>query len=305
MRVDQSNHRCESRWAFLWTLGSLLVLLAPFTARGEPPVPPVTSVSDNPRLPGKFIWADLVTYDLAAAREFYFSLFNWRFDEFGNYTVAYNEDRPICGMFHRKRPEGHPEATSRWFGYISVPNVKRAQRSVTEAGGRVLQEPRKVPGRGEQAVFADPEGALFGVMKSISGDPEDFLAANGDWIWIQLLANDAKKSSDFYRGVAGYEVVENKEPNRVSDFVLTSKGYARATVRMIPTANGNVKPSWLPFVRVPEIQSAVKRTEELRGTVLIHPKPELLKGKVAVIADPTGAALGIMEWEEGAVKGAR
>ena len=125
MRVDQSNHRCESRWAFLWTLGSLLVLLAPFTARGEPPVPPVTSVSDNPRLPGKFIWADLVTYDLAAAREFYFSLFNWRFDEFGNYTVAYNEDRPICGMFHRKRPEGHPEATSRWFGYISVPNVKQ------------------------------------------------------------------------------------------------------------------------------------------------------------------------------------
>jgi hypothetical protein len=33
--------------------------------------------------------------------------------------------------------------------------------------------------RGEQAVFADAEGAVFGVIKSSSGDPEDFLAEPG------------------------------------------------------------------------------------------------------------------------------
>src|SRR5213075_1722482 len=140
----------------------------------------------------------------------------------------------------------------------SVPNVQRAQRSVTKAGGRVLQEPMKIADRGEQAIFADPEGALFGVIKSSAGDPEDFRASEGDWIWIQLLSHDAKKASEFYRTVAGYDVVENTAATRLNDFVLASKGYARATIRTIPGADANVKPSWLPFVRVREIQQIVK-----------------------------------------------
>src|SRR3954451_23216732 len=191
-------------------------LLAPFAAIGaaDLPVPPVTTVSGNPRLPGKFIWADLVTDDVAAARQFYFELFHWKFDEVGKYTIAYNEDRPMCGIFHRARPEGRPDAKPRWFGYISVPNVQRAQRSVAKAGGRVLQEPMKIADRGEQAIFADPEGALFGVIKSSAGDPEDFRASERDWIWIQLLSHNAKKASAFYRAVAGYDVVENTASNR-------------------------------------------------------------------------------------------
>ena len=77
------------------------------------------------------------------------------------------------------RAPGQPRAKPRWFGYISVANVERAKRAVTKAGGRVLAAPQKMPKRGEQAVFADPEGALFGVIKSSSGDPEDFLAEPG------------------------------------------------------------------------------------------------------------------------------
>ena len=80
-----------------------------------------------------------------------------------------------------------------------------------QAGGRVLAAPRTLPKRGEQAVFADGEGALFGVMKSASGDPPDFMADPGDWIWIQLLSRDAKKAAEFYRTVGGYEVTENMD----------------------------------------------------------------------------------------------
>jgi len=75
-------------------------------------------------------------------------------------------------------------------------------------------EPQQFPKRGEQAVFTDAEGAMFGVVKSSSGDPEDFLADPGDWIWIQLLSRDAKKASKFYRAVGGYDIVENTTSNR-------------------------------------------------------------------------------------------
>lgn len=193
----------------------------------------------------------------------------------------------------------------RWFGYISVANVARAEQAVTQAGGKVLAAPKKMPRRGEQAVFADPEGVMFGVIKSSAGDPEDFLAEPGDWIWIQLLSRDARKAAEFYRAVSGYEIVENTKSNHLSDFVLTSNGYARATVRTIRTNNEKVHPTWLPFVRVRNIGESVAKAKELGGKGLIEPKPERFDGKVALIADPTGAAIGILEWPEGLEKGGR
>jgi predicted enzyme related to lactoylglutathione lyase len=208
-------------------------------------------------------------------------------------------------MFQRPRPKDKPEAKPRWFGYLSVASVEKARRTVAQAGGRVLAAPQKMPKRGEQAVFADPEGAMFGVVKSSAGDPEDFLADPGDWIWIQLLSRDAKKAAEFYRAVGGYEVVENTAGNRLNDYVLTSKGYARATIRTLQRDHPEVQPNWLPFVRVKNLGQTLTQAKQLGGRVLIEPKPERLEGKVAVIADPTGAAMGVLEWSEGLLKGGR
>jgi len=267
-------------------------------------LPPLTTVAGSPRLPGKFVWADLVTDDVPTARKFYAQLFGWKFWEGGSYTIAVNEDRPVGGMFQRPRPKDRT-AEPRWFGYISVRSVERAQGAVTKVGGRVLAAPQKMPKRGEQAVFADPEGALFGVIKSSSGDPQDFLAEPGDWIWIQLLSRDARKAAEFYRGVAGYEIIENTATNRIGDYVLASEGYARATVRRIPSADTKLQPTWLPFVRVKSTKESVAKAKQLGGKALIDPKPDLFDGKVAVIVDPTGAAIGLLEWPEGMPKGGR
>jgi predicted enzyme related to lactoylglutathione lyase len=281
----------------------LLVTSACFA--GESLLPPVSSVSGSPRLPGKFVWADLVTDDVAGARRFYGELFNWTFRDLGGYVVAANEERPLCGIFHRDRPADRPQARPRWFGYVSVSSVEKAQRAVMQAGGRVLAAPRTLPKRGEQAIFADTEGALFGVMKSASGDPPDFMAEPGDWIWVQLLSRDAKKASEFYRAVGGYQVIENTAGNRLSDYVLTSKGYARATVRTIPESRPQVQPSWLPFVRVKSVRESVVLAKRLGGKTLLEPKPELIEGRAAVIADPAGAAIGLLEWSDSLVKGGR
>lgn len=283
---------------------ALLIAVCSGFAADPPPLPPLTTASGNPRLPGKFVWADLVTDNVLAAQKFYASLFGWKFYDYGGYVIGFSDDRPLCGMFQRPRPKDRV-AEPRWFGYISVNNVEKAQRAVTKAGGRVMAEPKKMSKRGEQAVFADPEGAMFGVIKSSTGDPEDFLAEPGEWIWIQLLSRDARQAAEFYRTVAGYEVVENTETNRVSDYLLTSGGYARGTVRTIRNPDPKVQPTWLPFVRVKSVSESIARAKQLGGKVLIEPKPESLDGKAAVIADPTGSAIGIMEWAEGMMKGDR
>ncbi len=290
-------------------LPRVLVVIASFAVlasragAGEADLPPLTTARGNPRLPGKFIWADLVTDDVAKARAFYAQVFGWRFWGTGAYVIAMNDGQPLGGMFQKPRPANDPKARPRWYGYISVPSVEKAERAVTKAGGRVLAPPKDFPKRGEQAVFADPEGAIFGVMKSSAGDPEDVLAEPGDWIWIQLQSRDAKKAGEFYRAVAGYEVIDNPVPNRLNDYILSSKGYARATVRTLVTKRPDVNPTWLPYVRVKSVSETTAKSKQLGGTVLIEPRPEVLGGGIAVIADPTGAAVGILEWRPNLMKG--
>ncbi len=291
----------------LLVLGPMVMLLAVCwagRAAPAPKLPPLTTIEDSPRLPGKFVWADLVTDDVIGARKFYAKLFGWKFQDLGAYSIGYRQEEPICGMFQRERPKDR-SAEPRWFSYISVPSVGKTERAVKQAGGRVLAPAKRMPKRGEQAVFADAEGAVFGVVKSSSGDPPDYLAEPGDWIWIQLLSRDAKKASEFYGSVAGYEAIAVTDGEKQNEFVLTSEGYARATVRTIASNDSSVKPTWLPYIRVNNVQETLTEAKKLGGKVLIQPNPKMLGGKVAVIADPTGAAMGLMEWSPELMKGGR
>ena len=109
------------------------------------------------------------------------------------------------------------------------------------------------------------------------------------------MSRDAKKAAEFYHKIGGYDVVEN-DLKGGSDYVLVSDGYARAAMRTIRSGNPQVQPNWLPFVRVKNLGESLASTTKLGGAVQIAPKPELFDGKVAMISDPTGAAIGLMEW---------
>ena len=253
-------------------------------------------VAETPQLPGKFVWADLVTDQMTPARNFYSGLFGWKFRGQGDYQVAYNHGQPMAGILHKERPANKPKATPRWFGYLSVNDVGTAEQAVKRAGGQVVRSSGDLPHRGQQATFADPEGALFGVIHLTDGDPADATARVGDWIWLQLLSRDAHKAALFYQKVGSYQLQRNTAENRSSDYILSSEGIARATVRTIPSGKTKVQPTWLPFVRVTHLQDSLTQARSLGGKVLVSPRADLLNGKVAVVADPTGAAVGLMEW---------
>jgi hypothetical protein len=51
------------------------------------------------------------------------------------------------------------------------------------------------------------------------------------------------------------------------------------------------------------VGESVEKARQLGGSVLLEPSPDLFQGKVAVVADPTGAAIGLLEWSDGLLKG--
>ena len=59
---------------------------------------PVASPSTGVYHQGKFVWYDLLTTDVAAARGFYGELFGWSFKEQGRYTVVLNNGQAIGGI---------------------------------------------------------------------------------------------------------------------------------------------------------------------------------------------------------------
>src|SRR5580765_8497591 len=89
--VSRRPRRCPPGWLALLAVGC--VGLTPSVAAEPPTLPPLTTVSGSPRLPGKFVWADLVTDDVAAAQKFYGGLFGWTFQDAGEYVIAANDER--------------------------------------------------------------------------------------------------------------------------------------------------------------------------------------------------------------------
>lgn len=269
-------------------------------ARAAPALPPLNDPPVDTRLPGKFVWTDLVSPDLAAARRFYGELFGWSFVDHpgprGPYAVAYAGGKPVAGIAERRGGPGVARPPSRWVAYLSVEDVAATSRLVEEKGGTALIPARSLLERGEMALLADPDGAPFGVIRSSTGDPPDQLPEPGEWIWAVYQSPASERAAAFYQDVAGYEVVLDDRLASLPDYLLVAQGYARASLVEIPAEQAGLRPAWLYFVRVADVHATVARARELGGSVLVAPRPDLADGRLAVLKDPDGAAFGVLAW---------
>ena len=152
---------------------------------------------------------------------------------------------------------------------MSVPDVQAAASRVEKDGGKVLMPPRTLGERGTVALFLDPEGGLFGVINSASGDPEDFLLDDNQWLWIELMASDPAKMADFYKGIGTYDVVGGAASGESSGFRLKSGGYARAGIQT--KLDQKYPTTWVPYLRVKSVADTVASASAAGATIVMQP----------------------------------
>jgi hypothetical protein len=250
---------------------------------------------------GKLIFVELVTPDLAVAKQFYTGLFGWTFRDIQagrtEYAEALLDDRPVAGLIHKNLPASE-HRQPRWLSFFAVGDVDAAKKVALQNGAKVLFEPHSIPDRGREAVFADPQGAVFAVLASSSGDPPDVLAAPGEWIWSSLITRDTDTAAAFYQTIFDYEVFELPADEGTRHLLLASDNYARASVNTLPANRPNAHPHWLNYVRVEDTVKMTAKVVALGGRVLVEPRIDRHGGKVAVVADPLGAPFGLLEWPD-------
>jgi len=285
-----------------WLLAALLCVVVAAPVLAAPlQLPPIVEPASQEHHVGKVIFVELVTPDITTAKEFYAGLFGWTFRDIQAGATAYAEasldGHPVAGLIHKEVPAGEHRQPA-WLTFIAVRDVDAAKEIALQNGAKLLFEPHSIPDRGRQAVFADPQGAVFAVLASSSGDPPDVLAEPGEWIWSSLITSDPDTDAAFYQKLFDYEVFDLPAEEGAQHLMLVSDDYARASVNTLPASRPNSHPHWLNYVRVEDAVKMTAKVVALGGRVLVEPRVDRHGGKVALVADPLGAPFGLLEWPD-------
>lgn len=122
--------------------------------------------------------------------------------------------------------------------------------------------------------------------------------------WVETLQPDVQAALDFYGPLFGWDFagpggMPGDPPGQY--FVGRLKGRDVAGVGSLP--NGPRKPFWVTYVRVDDTDETVKKARRAGGKVLDGPVDATPAGRLAVLADPSGAIL--CAWEAGTREGAQ
>ena len=271
----------------------MVLVLAINGCAGKTSLPPISSAGSEGELVGKFVWRELLTEDREAVEGFYGELFGWTFQktDLPEYKLILHQNRPIAGMVSAGE-DTKDINESQWVSLLSVPNVDDAVGKVRGSRGQVHVEPVDISPRGRIAVVSDSQGALLGFVRAANGDPPDRDPSMGEWLWTELWTDDVDKAVAFYGNLVDYEPEKIKEERDYT--VMRRSGLPRAGIAR--KESKEIRPHWVPYVRVDNARAVAERVDALGGTVVIAPRDDIRDGTVALILDPSGAVLAVQQW---------
>jgi predicted enzyme related to lactoylglutathione lyase len=118
--------------------------------------------------------------------------------------------------------------------------------------------------------------------------------APGTPSWVDVAVPDPDAAADFYSAIFGWQVHETSRPEE-------SGGYRMATLRgkevagISPIMGEGQPPSWTTYIDTDDADATAEKAREAGGTVFAEPFDVLDVGRMAVLADPTGAVFAVWQ----------
>lgn len=271
----------------LFFAASIILIVGACSIMRQSELPPIPSDPMASKIDGQFVWMDLMTEDIAAATSFYSQLFGWwatKSKQNSDYYLIYFHGKPIAGMVETdNQDQSKPE--SLWIPSMSVSDVNQSLAIVNSHGGKVLEGPLEVKGRGSMALISDPAGAPFILLDTLGDGPEKRSTESGNWIWTDLFTRNREQAIAFYGNFVGFRA-EHIVVEKTHTYELLKKN-GRTIAGIVTLQWEGMEDNWLPYFKVDDIDETIERARMLGGHLILQ------NDDVAILIDSTGAAFGI------------
>jgi uncharacterized protein len=246
---------------------------------------------------GRFVWYELMTTDMMAAKTFYVEVMGWGAQDASMPGMAYAlfaaGKASVTGVMDLPQDAKKIGAKPRWIGYVGVDDVDATVQRIRQLGGAVLVPPKEIPNISRFSVVADPQMATLALFKGLKPGQQQSaeLGKLGHVSWHELLAADWEKAFAFYSELFGWQKADADIGPMGTYQLFSAEGQ---TIGGMFTKPPTVPvPFWLYYFSIGDIDAAAKRVKAAGGQIVEAPLEVPGGTWIARCTDPQGAMFAL------------
>jgi predicted enzyme related to lactoylglutathione lyase len=123
--------------------------------------------------------------------------------------------------------------------------------------------------------------------------------SQGAFCWAECATSDFDGAKAFYTEIFGLDVEETPIPGgKYGQFKKNGKDVAGLAQQQEQEREQGIPPHWNTYIAVEDAELVAKEAEQLGGTIAAPAFDVLESGRMSVVMDPTGAAIGFWQAKE-------
>ena len=120
------------------------------------------------------------------------------------------------------------------------------------------------------------------------------MATNGSFYWNELMTRDAEAAKKFYGATLGWTFEAMDQGQGATYWVAKAGDETVAGIYQMGKDEDENEQGWFAYVAVADLSTALARATSEGGEVLREPWDVPGVGRIAIVSDNTGNALGWM-----------
>lgn len=122
----------------------------------------------------------------------------------------------------------------------------------------------------------------------------------GQFSWTDLMTPEPEQARTFYSGLFGWDAKDMQTPTGPPYTMFLLHGQVVAGLGSQPPRlrEAGIPPAWTSYINVENLERTIGRGIKSGGTVIVEPMGVSPEGRMAMIADPSGAVVGLWQPEE-------
>jgi predicted enzyme related to lactoylglutathione lyase len=243
-----------------------------------------------------FCWFELATTNTSEALRFYQALFGWTSSpvpmggDMGDYIMLQQGEATVGAMFTLTPATGLGHIPPSWNAYVLVQDVDASARRAQELGATIMKPAFDVMEMGRMAVLQDPTGAVINLWQAKGAGAQASIdhRAPGRVCWCEQQSRDVEAASQFYAKLFGWRL-DRKGDDYIQIFADAAPlgGFFDLTTQ---PQLAHVPACWVLYFASDDVDASAHRVKELGGQIHMPPMDMEGVGRMAVVADPQGAA---------------